>query len=548
MQRKRIPIGYEDIREIMDQDMYFVDKSMLVRDLLQNGAKVTLLTRPRRFGKTLNLSMLRRFFEDERDEKGEKVENGYIFQNLAVSACREICLKHQQQYPVINLTLKSGRQPNFEMAYESLVDKLINEYQRHSYIQKGDMPQRDRERFERILLGRAGAMEYAEALGFLSRCLANFHGKNVIILIDEYDVPLENAYFRGFYDQMIDFMRTLFESALKTNESLAFGVVTGCLRFSILSPQYSEYFGFTEAEVKTLLQEYQRLDVYEEIRHWYDGYHFGGREIYNPWSILNYVKAAEQDEKSFPRPYWSNTSSNSVVRELIEQADDSARSEVELLMEGGTIEKPIHEEVTYGDIYDSADNLWNFLCFTGYLTVQSQRMEGEDIYLGLAIPNTEIRSVYRNSILSWFDQKVKKLDKTPLIRAFETGDYQAAEEFLSNQLLNTISYYDYAENYYHGFLTGILAGIEGYQLLSNRESGAGRPDLVLKSKAVRKGRAIILELKTAKSVHDMEEQCCKALEQIERQKYAREYLAEGYPEIKKYGICFYRKDCMVRAE
>ena len=561
MDRKKIPVGHEDLKEIIDRNLYFVDKSLMIKELIDGEGKVLLLTRPRRFGKTLNLSMLRRFFEDERTEKGEKLDNGYVFDGLAISRCGEKYLAHQQQYPVIHLSLKSAKQPTYEMAHASLVDEIIKECQRHAYVLDGEMPEREREQLERILLGKAEDIEYAKALRFLSECLMNYHEKNVVILIDEYDVPLENAYFAGFYEKMIGFIRSLFESALKTNAALAFGVVTGCLRISresiftglnnleihsVLSYGYSDCFGFTEAEVKDLLEYYDLSEKYEELKRWYDGYRFGGQEIYNPWSIINYVKTADSEYNAFPRPYWSNTSSNSIIRELIENADGDVRREIEQLMEGETIEKPVHEEVTYGDIHESPDNLWNFLYFTGYLKECGRRSDGETLYISLAIPNTEIRSIYRQSILTWFGKKMKATDRSPLMRALEQGDCQTAEDFISAQLLDTISYFDYGENYYHGFLAGLLSGAPGYQIISNRESGTGRADLLIKSTAIRKGRAMVLELKVAGSVAQMEAKCQEALEQIAEKQYEKELLNEGYPVVEKYGICFYRKECMVQ--
>ncbi len=559
MERKKIPVGHEDLKEIIDKNLYFVDKSLMIKELRDGEGKVLLLTRPRRFGKTLNLSMLRRFFEDERTEKGEKVDNGYIFKELAISGCGEKYLAHQQQYPVISLSLKSAKQPTYKMAHASLVDKIIYEYQRHAYVLDGEMPERDRERYNAILLEKAEEADYAEGLGFLSSCLARYHGKDVVILIDEYDVPLENAYFAGFYDEMIGFIRSLFESALKTNSALAFGVVTGCLRISresiftglnnleihsVLSYGYSDCFGFTESEVKELLEYYDLSGKYAELKRWYDGYRFGGQDIYNPWSIINYVKTANAEYDAFPRPYWSNTSSNSIIRELIEQADDSVRREIEQLMEGETIEKPVHEEVTYGDIHESSDNLWNFLYFTGYLKECGRRSDGETLYIRLAIPNTEIRSIYRQSILTWFGKKMKVTDKSPLIKALEQGDCEAAEDFISAQLMDTISYFDYKESYYHGFLAGLCSGIPGWLAQSNRESGTGRPDIVLREKKFM-GRAMILELKVTERFDQMEETCREALAQIEAQNYEAELAADGYRPILKYGLCFFKKGCKV---
>ncbi|MGN0735073.1 MAG: AAA family ATPase [Anaerovoracaceae bacterium] len=558
-ERKIISIGMEDFKEIINKNGYFVDKTRMIQQLLNSNSKVTLFTRPRRFGKTLNLSMLRRFFEDERLADGTPVDNRRLFDGLYISRCGEKYLQHQQQYPVISLSLKSAKQPDYEMAYKSLVDEIIKEYQRHLYVLNGEMQPRDREIFERILNERAEAVQYAKALDFLSGCLESYHGKKCVILIDEYDVPLENAWFCGFYDKMTDFIRSLFESALKTNASLEFAVITGCLRISresiftglnnlevntVLGPEYGDSFGFTEEEVEAMLRYYDLKEKLEEIRIWYDGYLFGDKEIYNPWSILNYVKKADYDPATFPRAYWANTSSNSIVKELIEEGSEEIRSEVEHLIAGGFLEKPIHEEITYGDIHESEDNLWNFLYFTGYLTSCGQRFDDETTFIRLKIPNIEVKTVYKNTVLNWFDNKVKNTDLKPLVRAIEEGDCDAMADIISEQLMETISFFDYGESYYHGFLAGLLKGVGGYRILSNRESGEGRTDLIMKESRFR-GRAVIFEIKTAKEFGEMEEKCSEALQQIEDRKYEEELRREGCREILKYGICFLKKGCIV---
>lgn len=558
--KKGIPIGYEDFKEIIDIDGYFVDKTLLVKELLESKSKTLLLTRPRRFGKTLNLSMLRRFFEDERTEGGEKIDNSDLFNGLAISRCGDEILQHRQKYPVISLSLKSAKQPNYEIAYGCLIDEVIKEFQRHVYILKTELPQRSRERFERILREQGKPEDYARAIAFLSECLAKYHGKNVYILIDEYDVPLENAYFENFYDQMIKFIRSLFESALKTNPYLEQGIITGCLRISresiftglnnleihsLISPYYSDKFGFTENEVEELLRYYDLTGKYPELKEWYDGYRFGSVEIYNPWSIVNYVKIAIADADMAPRPYWSNTSANSIVRMLVEEADEETREELETLMRGKTIEKPIHEEITYADIHTSKDNLWNFLLFTGYLKAGKKRQEGRKLYMEMSIPNEELACIYEDSIRDWVDKKIEQSDRTALVKALEEGDCETAAAFLSQQLMETISFHDYAELYYHAFLAGFLKNTKDYHILSNRESGTGRPDLLMKTKHIRNGRAIILELKAAENFQEMEKCCRQALKQIEERNYVAEVRNEGYENIRKYAICFFHKECIV---
>ena len=559
---KKISIGVEDFKEIIEKDGYFVDKTLMIQSLIESNAKVTLFTRPRRFGKTLNQFMIRRFFEDERTEKGEKVDNGYLFDGLKIAECGEEILKHQQQYPVIFLSLKSAKQDDYQTAYACLIDEICKEFQRHSYVLQNEMPVRSREIFERIALGRGSKEEYAKALGFLSECLAKYHGNNAFILIDEYDVPLENAYLHGFYDNMIGFIRSLFESALKTNPYLEKGVITGCLRISkesiftglnnlendsVLRTRYADSFGFTEAEVEAMLAYYGLQQELAEVKEWYDGYLFANTEIYNPWSILKYVNDRKDHVTAFALPYWSNTSSNSIVREMVGEADEMAKADLETLINDGTIEKPVHEDITYGDIHQTQDNLWNFLFFTGYLKKISERKDesGETLYLTMAIPNTEIKTIYKNSIAYWFEQRMKETDRSSLKHALETGDCEAAEDFINSQLADTISYYDYAENFYHGFMLGILTNIGGYRVKSNRESGNGRPDIVMTESKFR-GRAMILELKVSETISGMEKKCEEGLAQIEKGNYTQPLSDDGYQPILKYAICFFKKGCMVK--
>ena len=559
--KKKISIGVEDFKEIIDKDGYFVDKTLMIKKLIESQAKVTLFTRPRRFGKTLNQFMIRRFFEDECTEKGEKVDNGYLFEGLKITECGEEILKHQQQYPVIFLTLKSAKQPTYALAYMELKKRISEEYKRHRYILQGEILTADEKaRFEAISAIMDDDSLYTDALGFLSMCLAKYHGTNTIILIDEYDVPLENAYFRGFYDEMIDFIRSLFESALKTNPYLEKSVITGCLRISkesiftglnnletdsVLHTRFGDSFGFTQEEVEGLLAYYGLSEQLEEVKKWYDGYLFNDFEIYNPWSILKYVNDRKDHVTEFALPYWSNTSSNSIVREMVGEADEMAKADLETLMAGGTIEKQVHEDITYGDIHQTQDNLWNFLFFTGYLKKVGERTVGNNLWLEMKIPNIEVATIYENSISYWFEQRMKETDRSPLVRALETGDCEAAENFISEQLFHTISYYDYAENFYHGFMAGLLVNIGGYLVRSNRESGNGRPDIVMTESKFR-GRAMILELKISDTIQGMEKKCEEALTQMEEQKYESSLEEDCFQPILKYAICFFKKRCMVR--
>ena len=562
--KKQIAIGVEDFKEIIVKDGYFVDKTLMIKKLIEENAKVTLFMRPRRFGKTLNQFMLRRFFEDERTRSGERIDNGDLFDGLKVAACGEEVLQHQQQYPVIFLSLKSAKQPNFEEAYKKICKALAEEFRRHQYLLEGNSLADDQKiMFQKIMTEQADYSAYNDALRFLSECLWQYHGKNTMILIDEYDVPLENAYLEGFYDQMISFIRSLFESALKTNPYLEKSVITGCLRISkesiftglnnlksdsVLHTEYADSFGFTESEVEAMLTYYDLAAELPEVKRWYDGYLFNDIEIYNPWSIINYAYDRSHKITQFTLPYWSNSSSNSIIREMVGEADEMAKEDLETLMAGGTIEKPVHEEISYGDIHQSQDNLWNFLFFTGYLKKISERKDesGETLYLTMAIPNTEIKTIYKNSITYWFEQRMKETDRSPLKHALEAGDCEVAEDFINSQLADTISYYDYAENFYHGFMAGLLVNIGGYRVKSNRESGNGRPDIVMQTVQVRKGRVILLELKIAGSIAEMEAACDRGLAQIEEQHYAEPFITEGYPEVKKYALSFCKKECMVK--
>ena len=562
--KKQIAIGVEDFKKIIDKGGYFVDKTLMIQSLIESQAMVTLFMRPRRFGKTLNQFMIRRFFEDERTRSGERIDNGYLFDGLKITACGEEVLQHQQQYPVIFLSLKSAKQPNFEEAYKKICRALAEEFRRHQYLLEGNSLADDQKiMFQKIMTEQADYSAYNDALKFLSECLWQYHGKNTMILIDEYDVPLENAYLEGFYDQMIQFIRSLFESALKTNPYLEKSVITGCLRISkesiftglnnlksdsVLHTEYGDSFGFTESEVEAMLTYYDLAAELPEVKRWYDGYLFNETEIYNPWSILKYVNDRKDKVTKFALPYWSNTSSNSIVREMVGEADEMAKADLETLINDGTIEKPVHEDITYGDIHQSQDNLWNFLFFTGYLKKISERKDesGETLYLTMAIPNTEIKTIYKNSIAYWFEQRMKETDRSPLKHALETGDCEAAEDFINSQLADTISYYDYAENFYHGFMAGLLVNIGGYRVKSNRESGNGRPDIVMQTVQVRKGRVILLELKIAGSIAEMEAACDRGLAQIEEQRYAEPFITEGYPEVKKYALSFCKKECMIK--
>ena len=558
--KKALPIRVENFKDIVESGYYYVDKSLFIKELLDMKGKVNLFIRPRRFGKTLNLSMLRYFYEDTGDTKKNE-EHRLLFQGLKIMEQGEEYTEHMGNYPVINLTLKSAKQPAFESAYGKLKKAIADEFQRHQYILENERINEEDKKLYREIAGRKAEYDdYSGALEFLSKCLHLATDKNTVILIDEYDVPLENAYFRGFYEKMADFIRSLFESALKTNDHLQFAVITGCLRISkesiftglnhlniisVLDKKYSGHFGFTEQEVLQMMSYYEVESRFSTMKEWYDGYLFGDLEVYNPWSVIKFLYDLYTDAAAFPRPYWINTSSNDIIKDLISRADREMKGQIEALLNGKTLDIQVHEEVTYEDMHSNGENLWNFLCFTGYLTKESEYFKGKYIFLKVRIPNVEIMTIYETTISNWLKDMVKKEDFHDLYRAMEEGDAERMTDILNSQLFCTISFYDNAENFYHGFLTGILSQSENYLVKSNRESGNGRSDIIVKSPSLR-GRSFIMELKVSDSIDNLERDAEKALQQIYGKKYAEELQAEGYRKIDCYGISFFRKDCEVR--
>lgn len=561
MNTKPLPIGIDDFKKLITSGYYYVDKTLLVKELLDKKGEVNLFTRPRRFGKTLNMSMLRYFFENTGNEQ-LNLENKELFKGSKIEASGEQYTAEMTCYPVISLSLKSAKQPTWEKAYACLKETIENEFQRHRHIIPFLPIETDQNKFERIVQRSGNDSDYLTSLAFLSRQLEAYYRKKAIILIDEYDVPLENAHFCQFYDQMVDFIRSLFESALKTNPSLYFAVITGCLRItkesiftglnnlktnSILSENYGEYFGFTPVEIEKFLQEYSCEECLSTMQRWYDGYLFGDKEVYNPWSVLNYMDAIIVNPKAFPRPYWSNTSANSIVRTLIDQADLSTQKEIGDLISGDTICKPVHEDITYEDVYTSADNLWNFLFFTGYLKKVGQELRNDQIFIHLAIPNTEVGLIYKTKVMEWFRERVELKDFTTLYDALLSGDAEVLQEEITTLLQDTISFHDDREAFYHGFMTGILGRLKNYIVKSNRESGDGRYDIMIRSLRVTKP-VIIMELKFSKKYMEMETDSAEALHQIEQKSYDREFKEEGYQKSIRYGIAFYEKNCLIKKE
>lgn len=562
MAAKILPIGIENFQKLICGGFYYVDKTLFIKELLDRKGEVNLFTRPRRFGKTLNMNMLQYFFEDTSEpEVNEK--NRSLFTGLKIMAQGQRYTDWMTSRPVINLSLKSGKQSTFEMAWDSLIDEIRKEFNRHDSVKaSGRLLENEVRRFNDIQNGTASKAQHTKSLDFLSSCLMKCYGKKVIILIDEYDVPLENAWFKNFYEEMADFLRSLFESALKTNPSLEFAVITGCLRItkesiftglnnfemiSILNRSYGEFFGFIQEEIDEMLAYYGLIKQKERLKDWYNGYLFGNAEVYNPWSVTNYVKALTTAPDELPAPYWANTSSNSIVKSLVERADISVKKELEDLLAGKTIEKPIHEDITYDNVYDSEENLWNFLFFTGYLKQVSRRLDQVTQYVTMAVPNLEVEYIYRNTITSWFRDEIKTRDLTVMYQAMQSGDREVFQCELSKLLQISISYMDTMEAFYHGFLMGILGNMKNYLVKSNRESGNGRSDIVVRSLDVSRP-AVIIELKVSDTYKGLEAGCIKALDQIREKGYDSWLPEEGYAEVWNYGISFYRKQCKIKAE
>ena len=555
MKHKPLPIGVEDFKRLVDNGYYFVDKTLMIKELLENKETVNLFTRPRRFGKTLNMSMLQRFFE------ATEKSNAYLFDGLKISAYPEY-MAYQGQYPVISISLKSMKRASYQEAYFEYVKLLSDEFERHEIILQSDaVSEEDKLEFQKIKRRIAEPKEYNSAVKLLSKCLQKVYQKNVIILIDEYDVPLENAYHEGFYDDMTNLIRSCFESALKTNPSLEFAVLTGCLRvsresiftglnnlktYSITKNKFSQYFGFTQEEMKEILQTFSLEQYAGTIAKWYDGYRFGLTEIYNPWSVLNCIDSYLQNDMVACEPYWSNTSSNRIVKRLIEESNERTKSMVEELINGTPIHTQIFEDVTYGTIDVNQDYIWSFLLFTGYLKIISCETIGDETYYDMVIPNVEIKSIYKNTIRSWFIDHVNRDSRTDILESVIHADAEKLEDLLCTWLTNTISCFDEQENYYHGFVTGLVSGFSGYMVVSNRESGNGRFDLVVKQRS-RWHHAAILEFKVVEKYNQMTKACEDALRQIEEKDYEASLRDEQYENIAKLGICFCQKRCRVKS-
>ena len=540
---KLIPTGIENFKELIDKDYYYVDKTNLIVNIINE--KVVLYTRPRRFGKTLNMSMLYYFFSIK-----EK-KNSYLFNHLNISKNID-ALKHQNKYPTIFISLKDMKVPSMEnqlLNFSSIIARLLDQFE--DILDYDIFNDREKTLLNKYHMGIASKNELAESLLNISICLEKYYHQKVIILIDEYDVPLQSAYQNNYYDEMVDFLRSVFSSALKTNDALEKGIMTGCLRiskesiftglnnftsYSILNNIGNEYFGFNENEVKQLLEDYQLSSYMNEVKEWYDGYLFGNTEIYNPWSTLMYVKNKIQDQSFKPVSFWANTSGNDLVVNYIQNGSDELHEEFEQLIQGQSLEKYIKPELTYREM-DNINNIYSFLLLTGYLRVIEDL--GENKYR-LVIPNKEVYEIYKQTFMAYFEDYTTSR-KNKLYQELIQGDTKKVNLLLNDILLRSISYFDNQESFYHGFLVGLL---NDYEVTSNREAGHGRFDVCVLPDSIL-GTVVLIECKHSISEDDLIDDAREGVQQIIDQKYLEERRFKKYENVVGYGISFYKKQCYV---
>ena len=556
-ERKRLPVGLENFEQIINDNYYYVDKTGLISELIRNGGMVNLFTRPRRFGKTLNMSMLEHFFSIERDQS--------IFEGLEISKDTKLCEEYMGKYPVISISLKGINAATYEDAFDFAV-RIMKKVARNVQFLLGSdaLSDYDKLEYKELLSNNMSEAAFCGGLKILSELLEKHYGAKVVLLIDEYDVPLAKAFENGYYNQMIFLIRSLLEQALKTNDSLKFAVMTGCMRISkesiftglnnlkvlsITDERYDEYFGFTDTEVREMLKYYEIEDHYEEVKNWYDGYQFGSVEVYCPWDVLNYCDKLKDHGDSFPENYWINTSSNDAVKKFIQMSGNfKTKREIETLLAGEEIIKEIHQELVYPEMYQSLENVWSLLFMTGYLT-QHGRVDAKRYKL--AIPNLEIRDIFETQIMEYFKESVAK-DGDTLSRfcdALKNGEETKVGEIFESYLKKTISIRDTfvrkasKENFYHGILLGILGVKEEWYVSSNQESGEGYSDILVETE--NSETVILIEVKYAND-GNLDKACERALQQIEEKKYDEELRENGVDKILKYGIACYMKRCKVK--
>ena len=552
MIRYNIPIGISEFEKIRKNDYYYVDKTELIQALLKTEpAEITLFTRPRRFGKTLVMSMLASFFDIRR-------ENGDLFKGLKVAKDQKLCQGWMNQWPVIFLSFKDVGGECFEDAYGLLQSVISQLYVEHTYLEEStEIDESYKDIFGRLKRRQGNKTDVQISLRVLMRMMQVYYRKQVILLIDEYDVPMAKAGSKAYYNEMLDVIGTMMSQALKDNTALKFSVITGCLRISkesiftgtnnfvadtIADERFSNYFGFTNEEVQRLLEDTGNIKYQGQIKKWYDGYCFGKTGIYCPWDVLCYLNKLAFESESEPENFWENTSHNDIIRTFLSCEGMDVTDSFERLLAGETIEVEITDNLTYENLTDSEENLWSVLYLTGYLTKDNrQPLQGKSKVF-LKIPNAEIMDIFRKSVVRWFDERIAVRDRSSLFKALWNEDVSSLSGLISDLLFETISYHDYAESFYHAFLAGLFTNA-GYIVESNYESGLGRPDLVIKNK--KKRQAVIIEIKIADSMQSLQKSAEKAMDQIEDMRYADGIFAQGYQKVIKYGAAFYRKNCLI---
>ena len=555
MKEMNIPVGISDFKEICKNGYYYVDKTFLIKELLKTTAtKVTLITRPRRFGKTMAMSMLATYFDIRENSQD-------LFDGLEISKETDLCKEWMNQWPVVFLSLKDIDGLNFEDAYERLVVQISNLYKNYTYLLEYDkIDPDDRQIFLDLKAGKAEKAQVFQALRTLMRMLQIYHQKKVILLLDEYDVPIAKASSNGYYNQMLDVMKGIMSTALKDNTSLQFSVVTGCLRIakesvftgtnnfvtdSITDSRYNEFFGFTQAEIDQILEDADAGKHAESVKYWYDGYHFGNVDVYCPWDLMNYLCDLQRNPEAKPDSYWKNTSDNAIIRSFIDYAGSSITKKLETLLAGGYIVEQIDESLTYDYLHSSEENLWSILYLTGYLTTVREEDLSTSVPDGLsalAIPNAEIQEIFETTVMKWFSDSAKTWSRQILFDAVWKNDCELLTQEMNKLLRKTISYHDYKEDFYHAFLAGIFAGA-GYSVESNKEHGEGRSDIVVSD--IVNGRVAVFEVKKSDALADLISDCESALAQIDDRMYAKEF-EDDYDEVLCYGISFFKKRCLVK--
>ena len=556
-EKKRLPVGLENFEQIIKDNYYYVDKTGLISELIRNGGMVNLFTRPRRFGKTLNMSMLEYFFSIEGDKS--------IFDGLEILKDQKLCDEYMGKYPVISVSLKGINAAAYEGAFDFAVQIMQRAAEAFQFLCDSEcLSEHDKEAYKKLLDSNMSEAVFCSGLRRLSELLAKHYGTKVILLIDEYDVPLAKAFANGYYDQMVFLIRNLLEQALKTNSSLKLAVLTGCMRiskesiftglnnfttFTIADVDFDEYFGFTDQEVRDLLTYYECADKYESIKEWYDGYRFGNVDVYCPWDVVSYLRSLRTNREAIPQNYWINTSSNAEVKEFIRQSKNlTTKREIERLMAGESITKTIHPELTYKEMYESIENIWSVLFATGYLT-QSGQVDARKFKL--RIPNLEIRDIFKTQIMEYFKESVAKEGDMlgRFCKALKNGEEKKVEDIFESYLKKTISIRDtfvrkeMKENFYHGILLGILGIKEEWGVFSNQETGEGYSDILIETE--NSETAILIEVKYAGD-GNLDVACERALKQVEERKYDEELRENGVDKILKYGIACYMKRCKVQ--